>query len=95
MSQRKNSRLELIEKRGGLHERREVPASLDWDERLAGARMESTSACETREGGEVFSALNHEDRNGEVAGKRSCVERARFRNQALGTDWRTLGPVRE
>ena len=44
-------------------------------------------------GGEVFGALNHEDRNSEVAGERSGVECARLRDQTLATDTLTLKPV--
>jgi hypothetical protein len=54
-----------------ISEHREVPASVDRDEclcwRLDGIHER---AHETRGGGEVFSALNHEDRNSEVAGER-------------------------
>ena len=92
--QRKNSRHELIEKRAGLHKHRKVSASLDRDERLRWRPDGIDEGVrETPGGGEVFSALNHEDRNSEVAGERSRVEPTCLRDQAFGTDTLTLEPV--
>src|SRR5258708_7102883 len=92
--QRKNSRHELVEKRAGLHEHREVPASLDRNEcfrwRPDGI---DERARKTRGSGEIFSALNDEDRNREVAGERSRVKRTGLRDQALATDTLTVEPV--
>jgi len=55
--QRQNSRLELVEKRAGLHEHGKVPASLYRDECLR-RRPDGVDerARETRGGGEVFGA---------------------------------------
>src|SRR6185436_15115003 len=92
--QRTNSRHELVDKRAGLHEHREVSASLDRNECLP-RRPDGFDECarETRGGGEIFRTLKHEDRNGEVAPERSRVERAGFRDQPIGTETLTVEPV--
>src|SRR3954447_15567593 len=50
-------------------------------------------ARETGRRGEVFSALNHENRNSEVTGERSRIERACLRKEALATEILTIEPV--
>src|SRR4029079_7975885 len=92
--QRTNSRHQLVDKRAGLHEHGEVPASVDRNEGLP-RRPDGIDECarETGGGGEILRTLKHEDRNGEVTAERSCVERARLRNQLLAADLLTVEPV--